>query len=136
MSIGRFGPFVLLLVYALLAACSSLGNARPAEEIVGERALEHARALMAGDFDGAIEFMIPTYKNSPRAKDFKRSKSGATGWQDVSLKWVKCDDGEVTERCEVRLIVKTLRPPAVMVPITVPLDDVWILVEGGWYQYP
>ena len=119
-----------------ILACSNLINDEPAEEIIGARALEQARALMAGDFNGALQFMVPSYKNSPQAKDYVRSKSGATGWQDVSLKWVKCGGSGVKDRCEVRLIVKTMRPPATTSPILVPLDDVWLLVDGVWYQYP
>ena len=133
---GRSSSFILSLVCALLAACSSIDGAQQAEEIVGERALNHAAALMAGDFDGALEFMLPSYANSARAADYKRSRSGATGWKDVSLKWVKCGDSEIKDRCEVRLLVTTTRPPATTTPITVPLDDVWLLVDGRWYQYP
>lgn len=125
---------LLLCAFLVTGACAGLEPKTP-EEIVGERALEQARALMAADFDTAIEYMTPSYKNSDRASDFKRSRSGATGWMDASLKWVKCDDEPQPTRCEVRLLVKIMRPPAVTTPIIVPLDDVWILVDGEWYQY-
>ena len=132
---GLLGRFTLVFVFSSLGACVSLEPATP-EEIVGTRALEQARALMAADFDAAIKYMTPSYQNSDRSKDYRRSKSGATGWTDVSLRWVKCgDEPQEATRCEVRLMVTLLRPPAVTTPISVPLDDVWILVGGEWYQY-
>lgn len=122
--------FVVILAPAL--GCAALAPKTP-EEIVGARALEQARALQAGDYDSALDYMTPAYRSSPRARDYQRNRAGSGGWQDVVLKWVKCDPESA--RCEVRLLIYVIRPPAVNTPLPVPLDDTWIEVDGVWYQY-
>ena len=127
--------WLLIGASAALVGCSNINMAVAPEEIVGERAIAQANAVMVGDFDTGLGYMTPSYRESARAKDFKRSRSGATGWTNVDLKWVKCDDAPKPTRCEVRLLVTLMRPPAITTPITVPLDDVWIFVDDDWYQY-
>ena len=124
----------LVAVAVLCVGCANLQNSSPEEE-VGARALQQAEALMAGDFEAALDFMAPAYRASPRADSYGRNRAGAPAWSGVQLKWVRCDEGEKPERCEVRLLITTMRPPAIMTPIQIPLDDTWVLVGGQWYQY-
>jgi hypothetical protein len=112
--------------------CAGLSTQTP-EQIVGERAIAQAEALRRGDYELALGFMTPIYQSSPRAADYQRNRAGAGGWQQVDLKWVKCDEGQ--SMCDVRLLITTARPPAVMTPIAIPLDDKWIKIDRQWYQY-
>ena len=100
---------------------------------MGNRAVEQGSALMRGEYDVAMTYMTPAYQSSPRAADYQRNRAGSGGWRGIDLKWVKCDL-EYTV-CDVRLMILTMRPPAVTVPIAIPLDDQWIKVGGQWYQY-
>ena len=100
---------------------------------MGERALAQAEALRSGDYEAALQFMTPSYQASPRARDYQRNRAGAAGWTSVDLKWVRCD--EIGTSCDVRLIIRAVRPPVTNTPLPIPLDDVWILVDGEWYQY-
>lgn len=112
--------------------CAALAPQAP-EELVGARALEQAEALKLGDYERALTYMTPSYQSSPRARDYQRNRAGSGGWEDIQLKWVRCD--EEHGRCEVRLLIYAVRPPAFTSPVPVPLDDTWIKVDGKWYQY-
>jgi hypothetical protein len=80
-----------LLVSILLVACATSPNV-PVEEQVGNRALKWANALIALDYDEALLFMTPGYRNGPRADGFMGEFGGAGYWQSAELKWVKCDE--------------------------------------------
>ena len=127
--------FVLILAVLLSTAGCAVFETRPPEEVVAERAMEQANYLMAGDFEAALEYMTPSFQNGPQAQDYRRDKAAVPSWNAASIKWVKCDEVEAPERCEVRVMVTVVRPPSITVPITIPLDDTWILVEGIWYQF-
>ena len=127
--------FVLLAAILVSMAGCTLFETRPPEEVVAERAMEQANYLMAGDFDAALEYMTPSYQNGPKAQNYRADKAAAPSWRAAAVKWVKCDPVDAAERCEVRLLVTVTRPPSMNVPIQVPLDDVWILVERKWYQF-
>ena len=47
---------------------------------------------MAQNYDEALSFMTPSYRNSPRSERFSGDFSGAGYWQAAEIKWVKCDD--------------------------------------------
>lgn len=81
---------VCLLASILLTGCASSPTVS-VEEHVGNRSLQWAAALMALDYDEALTFMTPSYRNSPRVERFRADFSGAGYWQDVEVKWVKCD---------------------------------------------
>ena len=112
--------------------CETL-SPKSTEEVVGARAMAQAEALRTGDYDLALSFMTPSYQASPRARDYQRQRAGSGGWQNIELKWVRCDNEEA--RCEVRLLIYALRPPALTTPYPIPLDDTWIKINGKWYQY-
>ena len=112
--------------------CAGLPSQTP-EELVGGRAVAQAEALKSGDYEAALGFMTPTYQSSPRAADYQRNRAGSGGWQQIDLKWVKCDEGY--NACDVRLIITTTRPPFVTTPIPIPLDDKWVKIDRQWYQY-
>ena len=130
--VTMFNRCAVLCACLLAAGCASLAPKTP-EEIVGTRALDQAQALMEGDFERALSYMTPSYQASPRSADYERNRAGAGSWTDVQLKWVKCNQEQ--ELCEVRLIIRAMRPPAMTVPIPIPLDDTWIFIDGSWYQY-
>lgn len=124
----------LLMASSMLSGCAAMQSRSP-EEIVGERATAQADALMRADFETALSFMAPSYRDNPRSESYARDRAGAPGWTDATLKWVKCEQVPDPEKCDVRMLIKMSRPPMVNTPILVPLDDVWIKVSGQWYQY-
>lgn len=128
---------------ALLAGCASLDN-RPPEEIVGERALKQARALMERDFDEAVTYTTPAYQNGPRSWTYPADHSGAMYWRDVQLRWVRCDEGPDPDRCSARIWIFAEFPQVAIRPgmtsgssadVPISWDKTWIKIDGRWYQY-
>ena len=116
-----------------LVSCASM-QPRPVEEVVAERAMAQANALMDLDFEEAKTYTTPAYRESPRSLAFMAEHSGASFWQSVNVHWVKCEDAPEPEVCDVRLIVSMMKPPAMKEPVPIPRDATWILVEGEWYS--
>lgn len=132
--VPRFLGRILLMIAAMfLVSCASM-QPRPAEEVVADRAMAQANALMDLDFEEAKSYTTPAYRESPRSRAFMAEHSGASFWQSVSVRWVKCEDAPEPEVCDVRLLVNMMKPPAMKAPVTIPRDATWILVEGEWYS--
>ena len=119
---------------ALMAGCAATPQVTT-EEIVGQRALDWADALIAQDFDRALTFMTPSYQASPRADRYRGTFSGAGFWSSVELKQVECDLGADAGRCEVRVIINMIRPPELTREMPIPYDTTWVLLGDEWYQY-
>jgi hypothetical protein len=126
---------VCLVMILGLTGCAGGFQSPSAEEVVGQRATRWAEALMAQDYESALEMTTPAFRNSPRASRYQAEFAGATWWQDVSLKWVRCEEGEQPLTCEVRQIILLMRPPAVTSPIPIPYDTTWIKLKGSWYVF-
>ena len=118
-----------------LSGCAGWLEPPSLEEVVGQRATQWAEALLAQDFNAALEMTTPGFRNSPRASRYQADFAGASWWQDVSLKWVRCEEGEDPTSCEVRQIIVLMRPPAVSSPIPIPYDSTWVKLDGSWFIF-
>ena len=135
--LSRFSAWMFFLV---MSGCSSIGSTPP-EEVVRARAEAQGQALVDQDFEKALSYTTPAYQNSPRAQLYQANHSGSSFWVEAEVAWVKCDEGDNPERCNVRLWVfgQFPRPGrytgqrGVDVPIS--LDSVWIKIDRQWYQY-
>lgn len=125
---------VLVVAMALMTGCAATPRVTT-EDIVGQRALDWADALMAQDFERALTFMTPSYQASPRAERYRGNFSGAGFWRSVELKHVECDSGADAARCEVRVIIGMIRPPELTREMPIPYDTTWVLLGDDWYQY-
>lgn len=132
--------FMLALVALLAAGCSTI-DTRPPEEIVEERALAQAQALVDQDFETALSYTTPTYQDSPRASRYQADHSNSAYWKRVEVRWVKCGESPDSERCEVRVWIFGNIPAAGRFVSdrgdTVPSswNSVWIKTDGDWFQY-
>ena len=133
-----FISFVALALSAGVVGCSSF-QSRPPEEIIAERALAQARHLINSDYESALEYVVPSYQGSARARFYPADFSGSDTWTDAEVGRIRCGDELEPDRCEVRLLVYG-GPAAVLrnsrgysEPWT--WDTVWIKVNGNWYQY-
>lgn len=132
--------FLLVLMTISLASCAAM-QPRPPEEVVGERALAQAQALIDQDYDKALSFTTPAYQAGARASLYRANYNGASFWTVAEVAWVKCDAVPDPERCEVRLWIYGKFPRAgryssqlgESVPIS--RDHTWIKLDGTWYQY-
>ena len=138
--LSAFKHGVGFLMLILLAACASLDTRSP-EERVEERAVAQAQALLDQDYEAALEFVTPSYRNGPKAELYEAKFSGAVFWIRVEPRWVRCDEVPEPERCSVRMwifndIPWSNRGNSIRggdVPIS--WDTTWIKLDGEWYQY-
>ena len=93
---------ILAAVVLLVASCATIDTRSP-EEIVGERALAQSEALVAQDFDTALSYTVPSYRQGPRAAFYQANHSGSGYWTRTEVRWVQCEDGPEAERCSVRI---------------------------------
>ena len=116
----------------------------PPEELVGQRALAQAQALLARDYDRALSFTSPAYRNGARAWAYPADHAGSVYWRDVQLKWVRCDEGPNPDRCSARMWIFAEFPQVALRPgmttgvggdVPVSWDKTWIKVDGEWFQY-
>ena len=125
---SRIG-FALVFVF-FVGACSSIDNSAPAEERVAERAQARLDALRAGEVEKAMSFSTPVYRQTTTQRRFSSRYAGAAAWTDARVDEVACEE----ERCDVRVLV-TYQMARAGFENTRPVDQVWILTEGGWYIY-
>ena len=134
----RLGFLAIFIAYS---GCTVLPQ-QTVEEIVAERASAQARALIDRDYDAALKYVVPSYQNSARAEFYKPSHAGSYHWTNAEVRWVRCgDEGQNTERCEVRLWIYGQAPMMGQfmsqrgddVPFS--WDHVWLKIDGQWYQY-
>ena len=121
-----------------LAGCASAPELPP-EEAAGQRALAQAQALIDGDYERALQFVTPSYRDSPRARLYGGTHAGASFWTDAELAWVRCDEVPRPERCTVRLLIYNSNPLSArsrgLQPSPFVWEKVWIRLENEWYQY-
>ena len=136
----RYYYHIVALVALVATGCSTI-DTRPQEEIVEERALAQAQALVNQDYEAALSYVTPSYQEGPRADFYAANHSGSAFWKRTEVRWVRCDNDPEVERCSVRIWVYGTIPSSGRVTSdrgdTVPasLDSVWIKIEGQWYQY-
>lgn len=132
---------VLLLGVALVMTGCAVVQPQPPEEIVRARAEAQAQALVDQDFEKALSYTTPAYRNSPRSQYYQANHSGSSFWNATEVRWVRCDEVPDPERCSVRVWIYGQFPRpgrytgqrGIDAPSS--LDTVWIKIDRQWYQY-
>ncbi len=104
-------------------------------DLVGQRAISWAEALMELDYDGALSYMTPSYQMSPRADRFRGDFSGAGFWRSVTPHSVECGETQAPSRCNVTIIISMIVPPEMARETPISYDTTWVLLDGQWYLY-
>ena len=104
-------------------------------DLVGQRAISWAEALMELDYDGALSYMTPSYQMSPRADRFRGEFSGAGFWRSVTPHSVDCGESQAPSRCDVTIIISMIVPPEMAREMPISYDMTWVLLDGEWYLY-
>ena len=118
----------------VFSACTMVPD-QTTEDLVGQRAISWAEALIELDYDGALTYMTPSYQASPRADRYRGDFSGAGLWRSVSLHSIDCGESQAPSRCDVTIIIRMLVPPEVARETPISYDMTWVLLDGQWYQY-
>ena len=104
-------------------------------DLVGQRAISWAEALMELDYNGALSYMTPSYQMSPRADRFRGDFSGAGFWRSVTPHSVDCGESQAPLRCDVTIIISMIVPPEMARETPISYDTTWVLLDGQWYLY-
>lgn len=120
----------LVLALLVMAGCSSTGSSGTPEEQVARRAQERLDAMMAGDFERALAYTTPAFREGTTSNRYRGRYAGVGNWTNASVERVACEE----ERCNVTISVtyQMVRPN---IENTRPLDEVWITTGGEWYIY-
>ena len=118
----------------VFSACTTVPD-QTTEDLVGQRAISWAEALIDLDYDGALKYMTPSYQASPRADRYRGDFSGAGFWRSVTRHSVDCGESQAPSRCDVTIIIRMLVPPEMARETPIAYDMTWVLLDGQWYLY-
>ena len=118
----------------VFSACTAVPD-QTVEDLVGQRAILWAEALMELDYNGALSYMTPSYQTSPRADRYRGDFSGAGFWRSVTPHSVDCGESQAPSRCDVTIIISMIVPPEVARETPISYDMTWVLLDGQWYLY-
>lgn len=124
-----------------LSGCAALDQRTP-EERVEQRSAEQAQALLEQDYETALEYVSPSFRDGPQAGIYKAKFSGSAFWVGFETRWVRCEDGPEPTSCSVRTWIYNNVPwsnrgygSARGSDVPISWDTTWIKVENEWYQY-
>ena len=117
---------------AVVVGCTTV-PAQTIVDLVGERAISWAEALIELDYDDALSYTTPSYQASPRADRYRADFSGAGLWRSVTLHSVDCGESQAPSRCDVTIIISMIVPPEVARETPISYDMTWVLLDGQWY---
>ena len=119
---------------AVVVGCATVPE-QTTVDLVGQRAISWAEALMELDYNGALSYMTPSYQMSPRADRFRGDFSGAGFWRSVTPHSVDCGDSQAPSRCDVTIIISMIVPPEMARETPISYDMTWVFLDGQWYLY-
>ncbi len=119
---------------AVSVGCTAVTE-QTAEDLVGQRAISWAEALMELDYNGALSYMTPSYQVSPRADRFRGDFSGAGSWRSVTPHSVDCGESQAPSRCDVTIIIGMIMPPEMARETPISYDMTWVFLDGQLYLY-
>jgi len=119
---------------AVSVGCTAVPE-QTAEDLVGQRAILWAEALMKLDYNGALSYMTPSYQTSPRADRYRGDFSGAGFWRSVTPHSVDCGESQTPSRCDVTIIISMIVPPDMARETPISYDMTWVFMDGQWYLY-
>ena len=118
----------------VFSACTMVPD-QTTQDLVGQRAISWAEALIDLDYDGALTYMTPSYQASPRADRYRGDFSGAGFWRSVTSHSVDCGESQAPSRCDVTIIINMIVPPEVVRETPIAYDTTWVFLDGQWYLY-
>ncbi len=122
------------IAIAALAGCAAVGTPKTPEETVRQLATQRWQALLAGDFEKAYEFAVPSYRQLKTSAYYRTKRLGTpVKWISVEVINAQCE----ALKCEVRIKLES-KP---IVPINIQgnmvggLDETWVFEQGRWWMF-
>ena len=125
---------VICGLLAVVSGCTTVPE-QTTVDLVGQRAISWAEALIDLDYDGALSYTTPSFQASPRADRYRGDFSGAGFWRSVTLHSVDCGESQAPLRCDVTIIISMIVPPEAARETPISYDTTWVLLDGQWYLY-
>ena len=138
MSFRRLTLFLMagLVVPAALltGGCASSGSAaRPAKEIVGERAQARWDALLRRDWSTAYGYLASGYRGIVPAERYGNQFTGPMQWQGAKVHGVDCEETRCIATVEISF--RLLLPGHMDRVSSTFVEETWLLEEGQWYKF-
>ena len=106
----------------------------PPEEQVRERATRYYEALSQGDYEAALKYVTPGYRNTAQADRYHVKYSASPRWISTEVIKVNCGEESPPTRCVVRTsILAELHKQ--FPPLSTPVDSIWLNIDSQWYRY-
>jgi hypothetical protein len=116
-----------------LAACASVSTVSPQDQ-VRQRAKEHWQALVAGEFNRAYTYIIPSYRAVVSADRYRGHFGTAVSWLGNEVLDVNCPE---TDRCVARSRID-FRPTLsrrMNLKFDTYVDETWLFQDGQWWLF-
>ncbi len=118
----------------LLAACASM---KPAEQVVGERAVARWDALIKGDYAAAYQYLSPGFRSSVSAEQYEKSFIyKKIKWTSAKLIESNCAEKTCKVRISLGYTAYGALPGVKTFSSKEPIDESWVLSHGSWYILP
>ncbi len=135
-----------LLLAALLAGCAA---SRPAEtaptgaeaapaatvtEAIRTRAEARWQALIQRDFARAYTFLSPGKRSAMTVEQYiNMPRDSRITWTAANWLGTECEAGRCLARLRISTEYQHPNPGAGRVPVSAPVEEVWLEIDGQWY---
>jgi hypothetical protein len=138
MRFDRFSRCVTLLALTcsllLLSACATTESE---ENQIETRATARWEALLAGDLDGAYQYLSPGYRSSVSSLQYQRSiLLQQLKWTSARYLESQCEETTCNVRFLVGFTVYAALPGVKSYNGTQSITESWVLADGNWYMVP
>ena len=128
----------LLVALAALAGCAGLagGGATPEERVL-ERAQQRWDLVLAGDIEGAYQFLSPGQRSAFSLENYQFKLAQArVRWLSAEAQGATCGEEVCTARIEVGIRLVSPAPGVRNFEIDRPVEERWVKVNGEWWFVP
>ena len=123
-----------VLVIMIGQGCAMVGDSRPPEEIVAERAAVHLELLREQQWEQALTYTTPGFRSQTTPDQYSGRYGGVWMWKETRIGDVTCDGEPTADRCKVQTY-RTVNSPHLNGDIEHYSPKVWINVDGKWFIY-
>jgi hypothetical protein len=127
----------LLLLSCAMFLLASCATTMSRENAVEERAKARWETLLAGDLDGAYEFLSPGFRSSVSSLQYQRSLLlKRIRWDDAQVIESECEETTCIVRISLDYTLHGALPGVSSFSGTQKYEESWLLVNGSWYFVP
>ena len=125
---------ITLFILVGLGACALTVDQRPPDAIVAERAAQHLELLHKQEWEAALLFTTPAFREANTPEQYAKRYGGVWMWRATRVGKVACDAGAEITRC-VADTYRTVQVPPMTWESEHYKPRVWIKVDRDWYIF-